>query len=184
MSNFPKNPWFLMSFALLVILGLTIFVFNGSQSVSQSSNSTSMTSTPAVNNAQLQPISGVEVSPQSFEFGDVSMKNGVVTKTFILKNKTDRDLKVAKVETSCMCTEASIKVGDKESPYFGMPGHTSNPSWQTDILKNGEAFVTAKFDPNAHGPSGVGFAKRVVRIFFSDPQNSYLDINFSANVIK
>ncbi|MDP3998191.1 MAG: DUF1573 domain-containing protein [bacterium] len=178
--NFFKNPWFWMTLALVVVLGVSLFTFSSQETNSQGGQSTP----PAVNSAQLSSLSGMEVSPQPFEFGDVSMGKGIVTKTFSLKNKTGKEIKVAKVETSCMCTEASLKVGDTESPYFGMPGHTSNSGWQATIPPDGEAFLTAKYDPNAHGPSGTGLAKRVVRVFFSDPQNTYSDVNFTANVVK
>lgn len=179
-----KNPWFWLSVVLVLILGGSLFaVGSGGESTSQGPSAPSpVTSSQA--RPKLQPLSGVDVSPQPFEFGQVSMKKGVVTQPFSLKNKTGKDLAVAKIETSCMCTEASLKVGDKESPYFGMPGHTSNPGWPVTISKDGEASVTVKFDPNAHGPEGTGLAKRVIRIFFSDPQNTYLDINFSVDVVK
>lgn len=169
-----------MSASLLVILGVSLFAFSSSPS---SSNSQTPATTSSVSSGKLELLSGVEVSPQPFGFGDVSMKKGIISQTFSLKNKTGQKLEVAKIETSCMCTEASLKVEDKESPYFGMPGHTANPGWQGTIGKDGEAFLTAKFDPNAHGPQGTGFVKRVLRIFFSSPQNTYLDVNFSANVV-
>lgn len=176
-----------MTLAMIAILGGSMFAFGfssgGETTLSNSTNSSSSpgNSSPA---SQLTPLSGLEVSPQPFEFGDVSMKNGIVNKTFTLKNKTGQPIEVAKIETSCMCTEASLKVGDKESPFFGMPGHIQNPGWQATIPPDGEVFLTARFDPNAHGPSGTGFAKRVVRVFFSNPQNTYADINFTANVVK
>lgn len=175
-----------MTLALVAILGGSMFAFGFSSGgeTALSTNSSSPSSGNPSPASQLTPLSGLEVSPQPFEFGDVFMGKGIVTKTFSLKNKTGKEIKVAKVETSCMCTEASLKVGDTESPYFGMPGHTSNPGWQATIPSDGEAFLTAKYDPNAHGPSGTGLAKRVVRVFFSDPQNTYSDVNFTANVVK
>lgn len=179
--KFFKDPWFLMSFALVVILGGSFFVFgfsSGEKPVSQNSSPT-----PSVNSAQLSPVSGLDVSPQPFDFGKTPMSKGIVSKTFSLKNKSGKKTEIAKIETSCMCTEASIKVGDKESPYFGMPGHTFNSGWQATIPPDGEALLTAKFDPAAHGPQGTGIAKRVVRVFFSDPPNTFLDVNFSADVI-
>lgn len=185
--KFFKDPWFLMSLALVAILGGSLFVFGFGDSPAGTTLQAPVGSPSTavnVNSAQLTPLSGLEISPQPFEFGEVSMKNGIVSKTFSLKNKTGKKLEVAKVETSCMCTEASLKVGDKESPYFGMPGHTANPGWQATILQGSDGLLTVRFDPNAHGPSGTGLIKRVVRVFFSDPQSTYTDINFSANVVK
>lgn len=175
-----------MTLALVAILGGSMFAFGFSSGgeTAPSANSSSPSSGNSSPVSQLAPLSGLEVSPQPFEFGDVSMKNGIVNKTFTLKNKTGQPIEVARIETSCMCTEASLKVGDKESPFFGMPGHTQNPGWQATIPPDSEVIVTARFDPNAHGPSGTGLAQRVVRIFFSDPQNNYADIKFSANVVK
>lgn len=174
-----------MAAALVLILGGSMFAFgfsSGEESAAPANSSSSSGNSSSL--GQLVPLSNLEISPQPFEFGDVSMKKGIVNQTFTLKNKTGQPIEVARVETSCMCTEASLKVGDKESPYFGMPGHTSNPGWQATIPQDGEVVLTARFDPNAHGPEGVGLARRVVRVFFSDPQSTYADINFSVNVIK
>lgn len=175
-----------MSVALVLVLGVSSFVYKpgGSTVSGTSSSGTNSSGGSSATSGPLTKLSNVEVSPQPFDWGDISMKNGVVNKTFTLKNKVGQNLKVAKIETSCMCTQASMKIGDKESPYFGMPGHTSNSGWQADIPKDGEAQVSVKFNPNAHGPSGTGPFNRVVRVFLSDPQNTYVDINFQGEVIK
>lgn len=131
------------------------------------------------------PLSFLTVSPEPFDWGNIKINGGIVQTKFSLKNLSQETVKVAKVETSCMCTEASLKAGDQESPFFGMPGHGgANPGWQAEITPGGEATLTVKFDPAAHGPEGLGKVTRVTRIWFSQPVNTYRDIAFAATVVK
>lgn len=65
---------------------------------------------------------GVSIDPKAYDFGTISMKDGKVTKSFIIKNE-DRDTELASVSTSCMCTEAKIVMNGSQFGPFGMPSH-------------------------------------------------------------
>lgn len=111
--------------------------------------------------------SGVLTLKESkYDFGTVSMAKGKVSKEFTLENKSQGDVKISEVFTSCMCTEAELKVGDKIAGPFGMRGHTASSVYL--VVKPGEEMVVkAIFDPAAHGPAGVGPIERQIAIYTS-----------------
>ncbi|MEK7680789.1 MAG: DUF1573 domain-containing protein [Patescibacteria group bacterium] len=123
----------------------------------------------------------------SFDFGDVSMANGKVTKTISIKNEGDADLKISKMSTSCMCTTAALEIDGKKSPAFGMPGH-GGPSlpWTGTIPAGKTGMLELVFDPNAHGPDATGPIKRTINITSNDSgeKGSVNIISFEGNVIK
>ncbi len=43
-----------------------------------------------------------------------------------------------------------------------MPGHGSIPTFEQKLEPNQEAEIEVEYDPNAHGPSGVGRIERSV----------------------
>lgn len=99
-----------------------------------------------------------------YDFGSISMKNGNVRKDFEVKNPTDKDILVPRVITSCMCTEAYIVGADGtiKGPY-GMPGHGGNVPPANETIKAGETkIIRVIYNPNAHGPAGVGTIDRFV----------------------
>jgi len=84
------------------------------------------------------------------------------------------------VFTSCMCTEAELKVGDRTAGPFGMQGHTASSVYL--VVKSGETLtVKVIFDPAAHGPSGVGPIERQVAIYTSAGKDPIL-LDFKAVV--
>src|SRR5665811_1054294 len=96
----------------LVALGLIGLMFLGQDQqkvVDVSSNSHSVNS--------LTP------SETMYDFGDISMKDGLVTHIFKVQNLSEQDVNVSKLYTSCMCTEAYFikSDGNKIGP-FGMEG--------------------------------------------------------------
>ncbi len=103
----------------------------------------------------------------AYDFGLVSMAKGNVEHDFAITNTTDSDVTINQAETSCMCTEALLKLPDgKEMGPYGMSGHGSSFSRSVGaIIKPGEA-ITVKviFNPAAHGPSGIGKIERVVTL--------------------
>ena len=98
-----------------------------------------------------------------YDFGVISMKNGNVVHTFKVTNPTDKDLTVERLSTSCMCTTAYIVEGASRSGPFGMAGmggtktSTIFKAWQSKDIE-------VVFDPNAHGPAGVGPMQRFVHL--------------------
>src|SRR3989344_6972911 len=58
-----------------------------------------------------------------YDFGTISMKNGLVEHSFRVTNSSDKDIYVKKVNTSCMCTSAYMESADgEEKGPFGMEG--------------------------------------------------------------
>lgn len=101
---------------------------------------------------------------RSYNFGSVSMAAGKVTRMFKVKNSGDKDLKIAKLYTSCMCTSASLITSEGRRGPFGMPGHSSIPAIDVPLKAGEEAEVEVIFDPAAHGPAGVGRIERTVSL--------------------
>ena len=117
-----------------------------------------------------------------YDFGTISMKNGKVSKLFKVFNSSDGDINLESVTTSCMCTTAYIvkEDGNKSRP-FGMPGHGGTVPKANEIIKAGESReIEVVYDPNAHGPAGVGLIERSV--FLEDENNNVIEFKFKVNV--
>ena len=116
-----------------------------------------------------------------YDFGTISMKNGKVSKVFKLTNSTDGDIKVPSVTTSCMCTTAYILRDGERSRPFGMPGHGGAVPKANAVVASGESLdIEVEYDPNAHGPAGVGLIERAV--FVEDENDNVVELNFKVNV--
>jgi len=122
-----------------------------------------------------------------FDFGMVPMYGGKVKHNFTLKNNGQGSVKISKIYTSCMCTEATLVI-DKSSKRlaslkagpFGMPGHGGLITFANQEIAAGEsAMMEVEVDPAAHGPQGTGPAKKAVYIETDDSQKIQLmmDIN-------
>ena len=132
----------------------------------------------------LAQVAGIQISPETYTLGDVDINGGLVTKEYEVINDTDQMMKLKKIVTSCMCTEAKVSVGDKESKFFGMEHPTDrNPSINYEISPGEIAKVTVNFDPAAHGPQGTGPFDRVVTLTFSDPAGTK-ELTFNGNVVS
>lgn len=128
--------------------------------------------------------SKIQTFEQSFDFKDIKYDGGNVKHPFKIKNAGTKDLTIANMSTSCMCTEVMLKTKNQESPKFGMKGHSAESSW-TGILKPGEeGEIVVIFDPTAHGPLGVGPISRIVSFETNDPDKPYVEFSFSGNVVK
>ena len=61
-----------------------------------------------------------------------------------------------------------------------MPGHGGSVPKVNDTIKAGETReIEVVFDPNAHGPAGVGLIERVVRLEYGEKT---LELNIKAVV--
>lgn len=162
------KPW--------LIVGITVFV--GLIGLGLMLSSPAATQPPKGNTGGVSSLSAEETF---YDFGTISMKNGNVSKTFNIKNSTTKPLTLAKVYTSCMCTTARLKLNGLEFGPFGMPGHGIAANSINAELKPGEeAQVTAVFDPNAHGPAGVGLIER--QIFVETADGGKLTLQIKADV--
>lgn len=81
-----------------------------------------------------------------------------------------------------MCTNANLLTNDgKVKGPFGM--HESPPV-NLEIMPNESVKLQAIFDPNAHGPAGVGVMDRSIYIDTNSSEKPKLELKFVANVIK
>lgn len=115
-----------------------------------------------------------------FDFGSISMAAGKVTHSFTIKNTTAQPIEVARIYTSCMCTEAFLKMDGEKNGPFGMPGHMPLSAINRTLPVGGTASIEAVFDPVAHGPSGLGHIERSVIVENNSTRIAELD--FSADV--
>lgn len=98
-----------------------------------------------------------------YDFGTISMANGKVKKVFKITNPTNRDVLISSIVTSCMCTTAYIQNADGEKGPFGMPGHGGPVAKADEVVRAGESLnIKVVYDPNAHGPAGVGLIDRFI----------------------
>ncbi len=119
---------------------------------------------------------------KTFDLGTVSMAEGKVSHSFVVKNTGSTPLKIGKVYTSCMCTEATIVNGTSRKGPFGMPGH-GGKSLAFETVKAGQEInIEVLVDPAAHGPQGTGPAKKVVYIETDSAITPTLKLELDINV--
>lgn len=115
-----------------------------------------------------------------FDFGEISMAAGKVTRSFKIKNIGDKSVKTGKLYTSCMCTEATLDIGGRKFGPYGMPGHGFSAGINQSIDPGKEASVEVVFDPAAHGPAGVGKIERAV--YLENDSGRAVELKFTAFV--
>lgn len=126
--------------------------------------------------------SALETQETSFNFGTISMAAGKVRHIFPVKNTGTEPLAITKIVTSCMCTKASLKYGERTFGPFGMPGHGAVPSIRQEIMPGETAEIEAEFDPAAHGPAGTGRIRRGITIDTNSQTKPKLELSFDAVV--
>ena len=115
-----------------------------------------------------------------FDFGEIKMSGGIVQHNFAVKNTQSEPIKITSIYTSCMCTTASLLLDGEKTGPFGMPGHGFGPSINKIVEPGKDFTVEAVFDPNAHGPAGVGRNDRTV--YVKTDSGSTLELSFTALV--
>jgi hypothetical protein len=108
----------------------------------------------------------IKVEPDTYDLGIV-VYGDVPERIFKISNLGNKPLEILKLSTSCGCTKASMAEEDK----IISPGETA------DML------VT--FDPAVHGDdSDLGDLVRVIYIKTNDLDNSEVEVEITANVVK
>jgi hypothetical protein len=103
----------------------------------------------------------IEIENPRHDFGRVSQADGIVSSVFTIKNAGGSDLIIENMDTSCMCTYASIIYKGREGPKFGMSIHGNNPANYSLTIPPGEsALLKVYYDPMAHGKQ----KKREIRV--------------------
>ncbi|OHB17847.1 MAG: hypothetical protein A2749_02545 [Parcubacteria group bacterium RIFCSPHIGHO2_01_FULL_45_26] len=127
--------------------------------------------------AAVSEIPRLSASEMFYDFGTISMKKGEVQKEFVISNSSDKEIKLKTILTSCMCTKAYLLRPDgKNKGPFGMPGMGYIPPADELIETGGSRIVRVVYDPNAHGPAGVGQIERTVMLTDSNGGNIRLGI--------
>lgn len=152
---------------LLIIIGIIFVVVNYSQPENRIEN---------------QGTPKIEITQKEYNAGTVSMADGLVKHTYEIKNVGNGDLKIDRIWTSCMCTTAVLKVGNKTSPKFGM--HAGSAFWSQKIAPNKAGQLEVIFDPAFHGPQGTGPIVRIVYLSTNDIQNKEIEVRLTANVVQ
>lgn len=112
----------------------------------------------------------ISITPVSYDFGELSQKEGKVYTFFELKNEGKSDLVINKLSTSCGCTFVSIIYQGEESPAFTMEGHGSDaPEWEgVSIAPDKTAQLKVMYDPSVH-KDFRGEAIREIFVHSDDP---------------
>jgi hypothetical protein len=131
--------------------------------------------------SQLEAKSLLTSETADYDLGTVSMKDGVITREYIVSNNTDEPVRVDSIVTSCMCTTAYLVNGEDKNGPFGMPGHGGTVPRANEVINPGEKrTVEVVFDPAAHGEAGAGRVER--SIYLTDQSGAALELKFTANV--
>lgn len=158
-----------------VIIGivlLTVLVLGGGVFLLDKSNSSAVVSSQ---NAKAY------ITQKTYDWGKILYDKGNVAKTFKIKNVGTDTLKLNNVKTSCACTKVQVAIGKDKSPYFGMH---SVSSWVGEVLPGDEANIEVIFDPQFHGPSGVGPMSRIISVETNDANNKTIEFTLTGNVVK
>jgi len=78
----------------------------------------------------------IVLESNSFDFGNVSKKQGKISKIFKFVNKGNSPLVIKSMKTSCPCATVSLKTNKIKNQYIGIEG--SPKDWQSEI-KPGES---------------------------------------------
>lgn len=123
----------------------------------------------------------VSLNETSYDWGNVGINDGNVEHIFEIKNDGSEALVLTDVTTSCMCTTASLILGEDESPAFGM--HQKS-DYKMEIPAGETAKLKVIFDPAFHGPSGVGPINRTITVSTNNPDKPELKFMLTAMVRK
>ena len=125
----------------------------------------------------------IVIEPSYYNFGDISQAKGIISTIFNIKNEGESDLIINNMESSCMCTTASIIYDGAEGPRFGMSMHGSNPKeWSVSIPPGEEAQLKVYYDPDAHGKF-TGLVTRTIDIYSNDPIDFQKQVRIELNQI-
>lgn len=159
----------------LVVLGILGLMLWG--------RSTASSQSPTANHAdapQNGTASPLTASDTLYDLGTISMKDGLKEHRFTVTNNTNAAMYLSSVYTSCMCTTAFLETPKGEKGPFGMQGMGYIPPANETIGPGESREVKVVYDPNAHGPSGVGAIDRFV--YLVDDKGGVLALEIKAVV--
>lgn len=139
--------------------------------------------TPA--SAPAESAGFVVVEENDFDLGKVPIRGGLVKRSYVLENKGEEAVKIEKVSTSCMCTEAFLTSAAGKTGPFGMSGHTGgNYKAGVEIGVGEKVILEAVFDPLAHGPEATGKIIREIYLETNSLNSPFVTLSFKGEVVK
>ena len=167
---FKKIILYFMNRNILIVGALIVVAFAGLMWWGRSAQTSARTEPNA------SGASSLVASEMLYDFGTISMKDGLASHLFAVKNLTEGDIEIKTINTSCMCTSAYIQSISGENGPFGMVGMGFIPP-ANEMIRAGESRdVKVVYDPNAHGPAGVGAINRFVYLTESNGETLRLEI--------
>ena len=161
---------------IIGVVGFSVFILAGGIYL--------FAKTPSRANLEKEAGAKIGIDHREFSFGTVRLSSGIVVHRYPIKNIGTKDLKIANLASSCACTKVYFKSSTQESPRASMKGMTRITDW-VGILKPGEsAEIIMEFDPNFHGPTGVGKITRSLSFETNDPQTPYAEFSLTGEVVK
>lgn len=153
-----KTILFIGALVVLVIIGLMVW---GRSAASSSPGAQPANHAAAPEGSAQSPLTASETL---YDFGTISMKNYLVEHKFTITNNTSAPVFVPTIYTSCMCTTAYLETPTGEKGPFGMQGMGYVPPSNETIASGESRELRVVYDPNAHGPAGVGSVDRFVYV--------------------
>lgn len=129
----------------------------------------------------------IEIFEPVQNLGTIRQSEEIVSTTFEIKNTGKSDLIIDSMDTSCMCTTATITFNGEEGPEFGMSMHGTNPkNWQLSIPPGAIATLNVYYDPMAHGVQKKDSMRitRTVTISSNDPVNFQKEVRIDFEQVK
>lgn len=156
----------------VLVIGSVALLFGGTFAF------TALTASPEV---EASALADITVDEQSFDWGEIEMKDGPVKAEFTITNSGSEELQLYDVVTSCSCTNAQLFFGDKKSPLYSM--HSSS-NYVMKVPPQQSARLVVEFDPAFHGPTGIGPQSRQITVKTNDADTPELTFNVNTEVTK
>jgi hypothetical protein len=115
-----------------------------------------------------------------YDFGDVSLKKGIVKTAFLIKNTGKNPLEFFNITTSCGCTTAQVELTSGTSPTYTMPGHKEPEIWRGKLAPGENAKLIVYYDPSVHKDL-VGAVTREIYVTTNDPVTPEMKIRIKVN---
>ncbi|MEK7068151.1 MAG: DUF1573 domain-containing protein [Patescibacteria group bacterium] len=113
----------------------------------------------------------LEISESDYDFGVVGLAS--VSHIFRLKNIGAGDITIVKVATSCGCTTAQLRQGNRITAPIGMD-HGNLPRTNFTLGAGEEMEVIAAYNPLAHGlENAKGSFQRAIYLKTENPRDEY-----------
>ncbi len=124
----------------------------------------------------------MRISTEKYSFGDVSVSGGIVSTEIDIENLGDGNLMISRLESSCMCTTATIIKDGVEGPVFGMHENPAALGWSQTVGPNETAQLKIYYDPTVHRELR-GPVTRIISIHSNDPASPRKEVRIDLNQV-